>query len=126
MNPNPIVMTEVTDPVEIAKARASLEKFEQNYAWLEAHASEVFSHRGKYICIAGQELFVGGDGREVLERARAAHPEDDGPLTRYIPKDRGARIFVGNKQCQYIVGLPSATVCITGSTSAGSEQSPTG
>jgi hypothetical protein len=88
-----ITMTEVTDPAEIAAARARMEKFEQNYAWLEAHAAEVFSHRGKYICIAGQELFVGDDITELLARAKAAHPGDDGPFFKYVPKDKVARVY---------------------------------
>lgn len=88
-----ITMTEVTDPVEIAKANEQREKFERNYAWLESHASEVFSHRGTYICIAGQELFVGDDIKALLAKARAAHPEDDGPYVQYVPKERAARIY---------------------------------
>jgi hypothetical protein len=78
---------------ERAKIRARRERFERNWAWLEAHASEVYSHRGKFICIAGQELFVGDAVEDVIARAKAAHPEDDGRFTRYIPKERGPRIY---------------------------------
>ena len=92
MNPK-ITMHEETDPVEAAKARASRDRFELNYAWLEAHAAEVFSHRGKFICIAGQQLFVGDTVAEVVAQAKALHPEDDGRFTRYIPKTRGPRIY---------------------------------
>jgi hypothetical protein len=88
-----ITVTEVTDPVEIAEARARREKFDRNYAWLEAHAAEVFRHRGKHICIAGQQLFVGDDVKELLALAKAAHPDDDGPLFQYIPKEKAARIY---------------------------------
>lgn len=88
-----ITMYEETDPVEIAKARAQMEKFERNYAWLVANAKEVFSHRGTYICIAGQELFVGDDIKELLARAKTAHPEDDGPLFQYVPRERAARVY---------------------------------
>src|SRR4051794_21423115 len=95
MNPDTpqITMSEDTDPVEIARARAAAEKFDRNYAWLEAHADEVFSHRGKVICIAGQELFVGDTVEAVLAQATAAHPEDDGRFTKYIPKERAMRIY---------------------------------
>lgn len=68
-------------------------RFERNRAWLEAHASEVYRHRGKFICIAGQQLFVGDTVQEVLAQARAAHPEDDGRFTQYIPKETGPRIY---------------------------------
>ena len=100
MNPNApkITMTEVTDPVEIAKARAQSERFERNCAWLEAHADEVFSHRGTHICIAGQQLFVGDDIKELLAQAKAAHPEDDAPYFQYVPKERLPRIY-GNLRC---------------------------
>jgi hypothetical protein len=84
---------EITDPVEVAKAEAQHERFERNWDWLEAHASEVYSHRGKFICIAGQDLFVGDSIQDVVARAKAAHPDDDGRLTRYIPKERGPRIY---------------------------------
>ncbi len=92
-NGSPITMREENDPVEAAKARERLARFDRNWDWLEEHATEVFSHRGKFICIAGQELFVGDDVREVLARARAAHPDDDGPFFKYIPKERAARIY---------------------------------
>lgn len=88
-----VVMEEETDPVELAKARAQQERFERNWAWMEAHAAEVYRHRGKFICIAGQQLFVADTVEEVLALAKAAHPEDDGRFTRYIPTERVARIY---------------------------------
>ena len=83
---------EYPGPEEMAQIRARLERCDRNWDWLEAHASEVYSHRGTYICIAGQELFVGDVLQEVLARAKAAHPDDDGRITRFIPKERGPRI----------------------------------
>jgi hypothetical protein len=95
MNPKPVnvTMREETDPIENVKALARRDKFDRNYAWLEKHADEVFSHRGKYICIAGQQLFVGEDIKALLALARSAHPEDDGPLFQYVPKEKSARIY---------------------------------
>ena len=72
---------------------AARDKFDLNYAWLVAHAAEVFSHRDKVICIAGQQLFVGDDVGDVIARAKATHPDDDGRFTKYIPKERAARIY---------------------------------
>jgi hypothetical protein len=89
----PIIMHEETDPIEAAKARERQAKFDRNYDWLEAHATEVFAHRDKYICVAGQELFVADTLEEVLAKASAAHPEDDGRFTKYIPKEKRARIY---------------------------------
>ena len=90
----PIVMEEVTDPVELAKARAQRERFDRNAAWLQAHASEVYPrYRGKCICIAGEELFVADTPEEAWALALAAHPDDDGRFMRYIPREKLARIY---------------------------------
>lgn len=89
-----VVMEEVTDPEELAKARAQRERFDRNSAWLQAHAAEVYTHyRGKCICIAGEELFVADTPEEALALATAAHPEDDGSFLRYIPREKLARIY---------------------------------
>jgi hypothetical protein len=88
-----IVFEEEQDPAVVRAAQAQRERFERNWAWLEAHAEEVYRHRNKVICVAGQELFVGNSSEEVLAKARAAYPEDDGRVTRIIPKERGARIY---------------------------------
>ena len=90
----PVVLEEVTDPVELARARTQDERFERNWAWFQAHAPEVYAaHRGRCICIAGEELFVADTPKEVLALATAAHPEDDGRFTLYIPRERMARIY---------------------------------
>jgi hypothetical protein len=90
-----IVMEEVTDPEELAKARVQDERFARNSAWLQAHIPEVYSrYRGKCICVAGEELFVADTPEQVLALARTAHPEDNGGiLLRYIPKEKMARIY---------------------------------
>lgn len=89
-----IVMEEVTDPEELAKARAQDERFERNWTWFQAHTSEVYTQcRGKCICIAGEELFVADTPEEALALATAAHPEDDGRFVHYIPREKVARIY---------------------------------
>ncbi len=93
-NPNPITMERVTDPVELAKSRAQDERAKLNWAWRVAHATELIDqHRGKVLCVAGQELFVADTTGQVLSLARAAHPEDDGLITWYVPKERAYRIY---------------------------------
>ena len=89
-----VVMEEVTDPEELAKARVQDERFERNSAWLQAHIVEVYSrYRGRCICIAGEELFVADTPQEVIDLASTAHPEDNGKLLRYIPKEKVARVY---------------------------------
>lgn len=88
------VMEEVTDPEELANARLQRQRFDRNSAWLQAHATEVYSrHRGKCICIAGEELFVADTPEEALALGVAAHPEDDGRFVHYIPREKLSRIY---------------------------------
>jgi hypothetical protein len=92
--PISIEMEFITDPQEIARGCVRRESFERNLAWFQTRSSEIYgAHRGKCICIAGQELFVADSPREALALARAAHPEDEGRFTRYIPHERLARIY---------------------------------
>jgi hypothetical protein len=93
-----IIMEEVTDPDELARARAQQARFDRNAAWLQAHAAKVYpKYRGKCICIAGEELFVADTPEEALALATAAHPEDNGRFLRYIPRDKVARIYANNR-----------------------------
>ncbi len=83
-----------TDAGELAKPQAQWERFNRNTAWLQAHIAELYSrYRGKCICVAGEELFVADSAKEAIALATAAHPNDDGWFTRYIPKESGARIY---------------------------------
>jgi hypothetical protein len=90
----PLVMYEVTDPEELAKAEAQSKRFRKNSDWLQAHVPQVYAlHRGKCICVAGQELFVSDTAPEVIAMARKAHPDDDGFLFRHIAKVEMQRIY---------------------------------
>jgi len=90
----PLVMREVTDPDELAQAVAQRERFHKNLAWLEPRVPQIYAqNRGKCICVAGQELFVGATGAEVIAMARKVHPKDDGLLMRRIPREHMERIY---------------------------------
>jgi len=94
----PLVMVEVTDTDEIAKIKAQRERGRKNSDWLQAHVPQVYAqHRGKCICVAGQELFVADTAPEAVAMARKAHPEDDGLLLRYIPRERMERIYAHSR-----------------------------
>ncbi len=89
-----IEMEEVTDATELAVAKRQREQFDRNSAWLQRHISEIYeNHRGRCICVAGEELFVADTATEATALAMAAHPEDAGWFTRYIPKEKVARIY---------------------------------
>ena len=74
------------NPEEAAAARRQREQLGRNSAWLQSHILEIGERcRGKCICIAGQQLFVGDTAREAVSQATAAHPEDRGWFTWYMP-----------------------------------------
>ncbi len=90
----PVIMQIITDPEDNAQFHVKMERFRKNSDWLQAHIPEVYSrHRGKCICVAGQELFVADTGAEVVAMARKAYPEDDGFLLRYIYREKMERIY---------------------------------
>lgn len=90
-----ITIEHVTNPVELAKFSARQAQLDRNWAWFEQHAPDIYRmHRGKCLCVAGAELFVGDTPEEATALAAAAHPDDEGWFTRYIPKERLARIYV--------------------------------
>src|SRR5262245_9411489 len=83
----------VTDPAEIAAARAQRERFDRNAAWLQANAEWVYrDNRGKCICIAGEELFVADTPEAALAAAAAKHPDDDGRFVHYVRREKMARV----------------------------------
>src|SRR5258706_12560773 len=93
-----IVMEEMSDPQLIAEAHARRVRFDRNWGWLRAHSQEVYErYRGKCISVAGEELFVGDTPQEVIARAAAAHPEDDGSFVHYIPLKKMYRVY-GNRR----------------------------
>lgn len=95
-NDEPLKIEIVSDPVEIAKARAQREKFDRNAAWLRANAARVYSqHRGRVICISGEAVFSGATTEEALAAAIARFPDDEGRFVRYIPRERMERIYGG-------------------------------
>jgi hypothetical protein len=89
-----VAMEEATDPVQLEEARRQRERFDRNADWLQQQVPETYArYRGKFICVANEELFVGDTVEEAIEAARTAHPEDNGLFTRYIPKEKVPRVY---------------------------------
>ncbi|MFT3878305.1 MAG: hypothetical protein QM703_01435 [Gemmatales bacterium] len=89
----PIVMEEITDPEFIAGHRRRIAAWEKNLSWMNAHVDEVYAkHKGKCICVAGQELFAADTPQEARALAKAAHPNDEEIYSRYIPRNNQPRI----------------------------------
>jgi hypothetical protein len=92
--PSPMMASEVTDPTELAELHLQQQRFRRNSDWLQANVSRIYAcHRGKYACVAGEELFVADSVEEALKQARGVHPVDNGLLVRYIPAQRMERIY---------------------------------
>src|SRR3954470_1276313 len=85
---------EVSDE-ERAAGIAMLAEHDKNVTWWNAHVEEILAlHAGKYVCVAGQELFVGDDPVEVAARAKAAHPNPGrGFFCTHLPTHQGPMIY---------------------------------
>ena len=81
-------------PEELASMHAQDERHERNLTWLLPRLPAIHAeHKGKCICVAGQELFIADAPLEVIALAQAAHPEDDGRIVRYLSPCKGPRIY---------------------------------
>jgi len=95
-NPGPPMTMSVDDPRPEGwtPPPAQKERYERNLAWFLPRLAEIHAqHQGKWICVAGQELFVADTMEEASALAEAAHPEDDGRLLRLLCPVRGSRIY---------------------------------
>ena len=89
-----VIMEEVTDPAELARAQAQRERFDRNWAWFKARAPEIYERfRGQCVVIAGVEIFAADKPEGAWALAKAAHPEDDGSFIIYVPREKVARIY---------------------------------
>lgn len=89
-----MVVEEICEADEIARMQAQRSQFRRNADWLESHWDDVTPHAyGKFIAVAGQEAFVAVTSAEGYAWARAAHPEDSGPLVEYVLPPNGPRIY---------------------------------
>ena len=95
----PVLSEPEPTPAEQALALAIQDEFRKNAVWFGTHAKEIRdSHAGRFICVAGQELFVGADPAEVCSRAKAAHPVPGGGFfTKRISPHRGPKIYANQR-----------------------------
>jgi len=92
------IIEEVTDPKEIARAKAQDERHRRNSEWLQAHWADVLPQaRGKFLAVAGQEAFIADTPAEAWAWANTTHPEDNGAIVRYIRTEKGPRIYVDRR-----------------------------
>lgn len=81
-------------PDVVAEHAARLDRFRQNARCFDRSAHQIeLRHAGKYVCVAGGELFAGDSLANVLAVARQQHPGDDAPFVHFVPKERAT--FLG-------------------------------
>lgn len=89
-----IQMRDINDAQEMNQAQEQRTQFDRNSQWLQENIADIYAkHRGKCICIAGQEVFVADTAQAAIAQAKAIHPQDKGWFTRYIPLEKQARIY---------------------------------
>lgn len=91
--PMEVQIIEVTDPDELARIRARMDRAAKNSNYWNSNASALFDrYRGQYVCVAGEQFFIAPSAVEADALAAAAHPEDDGRFLMHIPKEKMVRI----------------------------------
>lgn len=89
-----VVMEEVTDPAELAQAQAQRERFDRNWIWFKARATEIYERfRGQCVVIAGEQPFAAATAKDAWALAAAAHPNDDGSFALSIPREKVPRSY---------------------------------
>jgi hypothetical protein len=98
MDPAPVTVEEITDPVEIARIHAQHEQAQRNADWLEAHWDDLLPQAfGKFIAIAGQTAQIADSAEEAWAWAGAAHPDDRGALVEYVLPPGGPRFYANRR-----------------------------
>jgi hypothetical protein len=101
ITPAPLeIVTPAVSDTERAANIAAAEQFQRNLAWWNAHVEEIrAAHTGKFVCVAGQELFVGDDPIEVVARAKVAHPNPGyGFFSLFLSPHRGPKIHAHQRR----------------------------
>ncbi len=85
MSENSVTLEIATDPAELERAQAYERardhdrRLKRNLDYLNASWDDLRPREcGRFVAVAGQELFIADTYQEALDMARAAHPDDDG------------------------------------------------
>ena len=98
MNENLVLFDVETDPEQLAQIHARGQRARRNSEWLQAHWGDLLPQaRGRYVAVAGQEAFIADTHDDAWAMAKAAHPDDDGALSQYVPYARGPRIYANRR-----------------------------
>jgi hypothetical protein len=93
-----LIVSKVAGGDEFPDSPLRQERFQRNWNWFQANIREIGERfRGKSICIAGQEIFAADSPEGAIALARTAHPDDDGLLSHFIPREKRARIYASSR-----------------------------
>jgi hypothetical protein len=91
-------ITELQEEQEVARFRVQDEQARRNGEWLQTHWSELLPQAlGKFIAMAGQQVFVADTPDQARAQAQTAHPWDQGVLVQYVRAERGPRLYANHR-----------------------------
>jgi hypothetical protein len=89
-----VAVQEVDDPAEVAPRLQQRERARRNSKWLQSHWPMLLPRAvGKFLVVAGEEAFIADTPKDAWAQAKATHPEDNGAFLRYVPSEKGPRIY---------------------------------
>lgn len=91
----PVIIEAPSTPAERAAALDERERYLRNARWFAARADEIGrTHVGRFVCVAGEELFLGDVPEQVLAEARTKHPHESGAVFyKYVSRHRGPKVY---------------------------------
>ena len=89
-----VAVHETADPAEVGPRLEQRERARRNSKWLQSHWPTLLPQAvGKFLVVAGEEAFIADTPQQAWAEAKAAHPADDGAFVRYVPSEKGPRIY---------------------------------
>ncbi len=92
-----VSVSEVTDPLTIARHRRQDERHRRNLQWLQAHWSDLQESRGRYVAVADQQTFVADTAEVAWQWTRDQHPDDDGAVVMFVPREKEWRVYADRR-----------------------------
>lgn len=94
--PSVVILEQVElSPAEQAEAAARRVTYLANAAWASRHAADIGrTCAGRFVCIAGGELFVADNPAEAHSLANKAHPDEVGATySMRVPDQQRPKIY---------------------------------
>ncbi len=88
MNENPVTLEVEEAPAVNGLDLAHERRLKKNLDWLNARWDDLLPRtRGKFVAVAGQEVFIADTYQAAMDLARAAHPDDDAAWVQRVPEE---------------------------------------